>query len=258
MECGLGGDGELVGSHAQAALLLEPIDAAFDRVALLVRIGIKGGQSATGTATPLAVTDLVRRLRDDGTDPAPAETASDRAGRILTVRQDSVRPSPRSSRPSPRNTDTCHDSLEGRGVARLTGGDAKDQGRAWLSLARRTFVLRPPRERPPFPGSSGMLMDPADGGNHRNGPANVVTAVRCCQNRREDPFPGSIHGSPHQPFASGLERSEVVWQVSPGRAGAVLPCNRPKGAAMIGPASPMGRIGRHQRRDPVPHHISDH
>lgn len=41
MECGLVGDGELVRSHGQAAPLLEPVDAPFDGVALLVRLDIE-------------------------------------------------------------------------------------------------------------------------------------------------------------------------------------------------------------------------
>jgi len=37
----------------------EPVDAVLDRVAPLVRFGDEAGRSATGTAAPLAVTDLV-------------------------------------------------------------------------------------------------------------------------------------------------------------------------------------------------------
>jgi hypothetical protein len=80
MECGLVGDGELVCSHGQAAPLLKPADAAFDRVALLVRLGVEGGRSAFGSAAPQTVADLVGRLGDDSADSASAEVIPDRAG----------------------------------------------------------------------------------------------------------------------------------------------------------------------------------
>jgi hypothetical protein len=80
VECSLVGDGELVRSHGQTAPLLEPVDGSFDRVALLVRLGVEGGRSASDTASPQTVTDLVGRLGDDSADPASAEVTSDRAG----------------------------------------------------------------------------------------------------------------------------------------------------------------------------------
>ena len=80
MECGLVGDGELVRSHGQAAPLLEPVDAPFDRVALLIRLRVESGWSAARTASPQTVADLVGRLGDDSTDSAPAEVVPDRAG----------------------------------------------------------------------------------------------------------------------------------------------------------------------------------
>lgn len=80
MERRLVGDGELVSSHGQAAPLLEPVDAPFDRVALLVCFGVEGWRSAAGTASPQTVADLVGRLRDDSADSAAAEVTSDRAG----------------------------------------------------------------------------------------------------------------------------------------------------------------------------------
>lgn len=56
----------------------------------------------------------------------------------------------------------------------------------------------------------------------------------------------------------GLERTELAGQVSPRRAGAVLPRDRLQGPTVIRPPSPTDRIGRHQRLDPVPHCITDH
>jgi hypothetical protein len=80
MECGLVGNRELVGSHGQAAPLLEADDASFDRVALLVRLGVESGRSAAGPASAEAVADLVGGLRDDGEYHSPAKVAPDRMG----------------------------------------------------------------------------------------------------------------------------------------------------------------------------------
>lgn len=71
MECGLVGDGELVGLCGKAASLLESVDAAFDGVPLLVDLSAKARWAAASVASPQAVADLVGRLRDDRTD-APA------------------------------------------------------------------------------------------------------------------------------------------------------------------------------------------
>lgn len=79
MECGLVGGGELVCSHGEAAPLLEPVDAAVDCVALFVRIGVEGGRSASGAASPQTVADLIGRLGDDSANAASAEVAPDRA-----------------------------------------------------------------------------------------------------------------------------------------------------------------------------------
>lgn len=69
------------------------------------------------------------------------------------------------------------------------------RGRAWVSLARWTLVLRPPRDRPrawsagspgtgsPFAGSGSVLVGPADGGVHRGGPADVVVGICRVQER---------------------------------------------------------------------------
>lgn len=128
MECGLVGDGELVRSHGQAAPLLEPGDASLDRVALLVRLRVEGRRSAAGTASPQTVADLVGRLGDDSVDAALAEVTADRAGRVRAVREDGIRPGPRSPASASRNTDGGHDGLESRGVACLACGDAEGQG----------------------------------------------------------------------------------------------------------------------------------
>jgi hypothetical protein len=80
VECGLVGDGELVGSHGQTTPLLEAIDAPFDGIALLIRLGVEAGRAATGAASPSSVTDLVGGLRDHGTDTSLPKILTDRAG----------------------------------------------------------------------------------------------------------------------------------------------------------------------------------
>lgn len=91
---------------------------------------------------------------------------------LRIARDESARP----ARSASRNTDGGHDHLEGRGVARLTGGDAKGQGprmvvagemdlRA-LAAARASQRVVSGSACPgaPFPGSGGVLVGPADRG----------------------------------------------------------------------------------------------
>ncbi|SEF82665.1 hypothetical protein SAMN05216223_102163 [Actinacidiphila yanglinensis] len=175
-QCGLVGDGELVGSQGRTTPLLEPIDAPFNGVALLVRLCVEAGRAATGAASPQSVTVLVGGLRDHGADTSPPAMLTDRTGRVRAVCQDGVRPGSRSSWPASRNADACHDRLEGRRVARLSRG-----------------------------GSGGVLVSPTDGGVHRLGPIDGVSTVSRRQERGKDPFPGSGHGPPEQPLVSPLE-----------------------------------------------------
>lgn len=72
MECGLVSDGEFVCPQCQTTPLLEPIDASFDCVALLVRLGVEGRRATACATSPQTMTNLIGRLRNDGTDPAPA------------------------------------------------------------------------------------------------------------------------------------------------------------------------------------------
>lgn len=128
MEGGLADDGELVCSHGQAAPLFEPVDASFDRIALLVCLGVESGRAATETTSPQPVTDLAGWLRDDCAGPAPMEVAPDCAGRIRVICQDGIGSGPGSSRPASGNTNAIQDGHESRRVARLACGDAQDHG----------------------------------------------------------------------------------------------------------------------------------
>lgn len=96
-----------------------------------------------------------------------------------------------------------------------------------------------------------MLVSPADGGVHRDVPAHVAAGIRHCKDSREDPFSCAVHGPPDQAFVRGLKGPELLWQIAPGRAGAVLPRDDFQGSAVIGPSSSTDRVVRHQRLGPA-------
>ncbi len=139
---------EHVGPHGQAAPLLEPVDASLDGIALLVRLSLEARWTASG-ATPLeAVSDLFGGLRDDRSNPASAQMPTVGAGGdARSARTTSGRVL---GRPGP---------VRGTRILAMTAAKAaaspawpavtcRARGRAWLSLARWTFVLKPPRKRP--------------------------------------------------------------------------------------------------------------
>ncbi len=80
MECGLVGEGELVRSHGQATPLLESLDAPFDSVALLIRLGAEDWWPASVATSPQPVAHLAGRLGDDSADSTALEMIADRAG----------------------------------------------------------------------------------------------------------------------------------------------------------------------------------
>lgn len=80
MQCGLAGDGGLVGSHGQTTPLLEAIDAPFDGIALPVCLSVEAGRATTGAVSPQSVTDLAGELQDHGTDRSPSEVLTARVG----------------------------------------------------------------------------------------------------------------------------------------------------------------------------------
>lgn len=68
MECGLVGDRKFVRSCGQASPLRQAVDASFDGVALLVRLGIEAGWATAPVAPSRSGADLAGRLRDDLAD----------------------------------------------------------------------------------------------------------------------------------------------------------------------------------------------
>lgn len=139
MQCGLVSDGELVCPQGQAGPLFEPVDASLDRVALLVCLSVEGRRAAAGVTSPQTVTNLIGRLRNDGTDPSPAQLPTDRAGRIRAICQDGLWAGPRSATSASRNSDAGHDGLEGRCVARLACGDVEGQGPCMAVVGEMDF-----------------------------------------------------------------------------------------------------------------------
>ena len=115
--------GKLVGAHRQTSPLLEAVDAPLDGVALLVCLSIETRRTASRTASPQAVTDLVRGLRDDRPDPASAKMAADRPRGVRTIREDGIWSGPGSPGSASRHSDPGHDSLEGRCITGLARRD---------------------------------------------------------------------------------------------------------------------------------------
>jgi hypothetical protein len=69
---GLEADGELVEAGGHRPVALEPVDAAFDRVAGLVVLAVECRRAPAVAATAPAMAGLVGRLRDGGPDPTAA------------------------------------------------------------------------------------------------------------------------------------------------------------------------------------------
>ncbi|CAL9660755.1 hypothetical protein SUDANB126_06994 [Streptomyces sp. enrichment culture] len=227
VEGSLVGEGEFVASQGQAAPLLEPVDASLDRVAPLVRLGVESRWPPAGTASPQAVADLVGGLRGDCADPAPAEMASDRAGRIRVVRQDGVRSGPWSSRSASRNTDASHDGLEDRGVTCLAYGDAEGRGACTVVAGEVDF-----RAQAATGASGRVVVGPGPvplfswlrrrAGAPGGGWSPPTRSSRCHRYRRLRPEAQRESAPRCRPrptgsaFVSGLEGAQLAWQVPPG------------------------------------------
>jgi hypothetical protein len=87
-------DGEFVEAGRDRAVLLQPADAAFDRVALSVLLSVEVVGPAALRAPAGAVGGLVGRDRDHAGDPAAAQVSAVPATGVGLVRHDRVRPGP--------------------------------------------------------------------------------------------------------------------------------------------------------------------
>lgn len=255
-------DCEFVRPHCQAAPLLESSDAPLNSNALLVCLSVEAGWTTSDAASAQSVADPVRRLRDDGTDAASTEMATDCAGGVGVIRKDDrwtgswpaesrsafagpgFRPRPPRRPAHHRPGPPGHGWREAAPGCHWPGGLSCSSRRG--SVRARDPPARSGRE-PPFPRSGRVLVSPAAGGVHGDCPAHIIVSIGYCKDSCDDPCPCAIHGPPDQTSVSGLKGSELVRQVAPRQAGAVIPRDGLKSAAVVSPPSSTGRIGRHQR-----------
>jgi len=121
-------DGELVVAGGDGAVALEPVNAAFDGVALLVQFLVEGRRTASGPAFVLPVADPVGLLRDRAPDPAAPQVVTVGAGIVGLVGQYPVRAGAGPAGAAPGHLDAAQHDLELRAVAALPGGDHDGQG----------------------------------------------------------------------------------------------------------------------------------
>ncbi|WP_246958279.1 hypothetical protein [Brachybacterium sp. Marseille-Q7125] len=89
--------GGLVGAHRDAAPLLELVDAAFDDVAPSVAEALVVAEVDRPAKALAVVSDLVIALRDRGGDVPFAQPSPVDFRRVALVREDPIRPRPRSA-----------------------------------------------------------------------------------------------------------------------------------------------------------------
>lgn len=119
----------LLVAGGNASPLFQAVDAAFDRVALLVGLAVEGWWPATPAAASQTVAALIGRHGDDRPDAAPPEVFTDGPRRIRLVCEDCRWPGPGPSTPS-GNAQPRHHVSEGRRVTGLSGGEMEGQGPA--------------------------------------------------------------------------------------------------------------------------------
>lgn len=116
-------------------MVLEPVDAALDRVALFVVGLVELRRPAAEGAKLAPVADPVRRNRDCRLDSASAQVGAVFSGVVCLISSDSVRAFTWSAEPQPGNSDRFQDRFELRGVTSLAGCD--HHGQRLLSLLDR-------------------------------------------------------------------------------------------------------------------------
>lgn len=140
MECGLVGDRKIVRSRGRASPLLQSVDASFDGVALLVRLGTEAGWT-TAPAAPSpslspSVADLAGRLRDNRADAPAPEVVANGTGGVRAVGQDNQGPGAWSAHTASGHADARHHRPEGGCVTVLACCDGEGEGRAPPSATR--------------------------------------------------------------------------------------------------------------------------
>src|SRR5260370_7914730 len=149
---GLVADGELVIPGGDRPVALEPVNPAFDSVALLVQFGVEGWRAAAGAALVLAVADLVGLVWDGAPDPPSPQVGAVSPGTVGLISQHPPRPGAGTAPPRPGHPDTFQHGLELRTVTTLPRGD--DDRQRLLPLLTRQMDLAghpPPHATHPLP-----------------------------------------------------------------------------------------------------------
>src|SRR5260370_42310967 len=98
---GLVADGELVIPGGDRPVALEPVNPAFDSVALLVQFGVEGWRAAAGAALVLAVAGLVGLVWDGAPDPPSPQGGAVSPGTPSLIIQHPPRPRAGTAPPTP-------------------------------------------------------------------------------------------------------------------------------------------------------------
>ena len=106
----------LVVASSDAAPLLEPVEAAFDGVAVAIELGVEGWWAPAVGAAGLAVADLVGRLRDDDRDLRRAQPLAVGPGGVGLVPEDRVRSGSGAPGPDPWDPEPVEQGGQDRGV----------------------------------------------------------------------------------------------------------------------------------------------
>lgn len=99
MGCSLVGNGELVGLHGQPRHCLTRL-MHLSSDALPISLGIETGRATSCVASPQAASNLVDGLRNDRTDAPSADMSADRARGVRAIREDRLRSTAWSRRPT--------------------------------------------------------------------------------------------------------------------------------------------------------------
>lgn len=152
---GDGGDddfGSVVGGSfgvagGEASELFEPVEAAFDDVALLVGVFVEGGWAAAGGASGSSAGDLVGAFRAREADPAVPERSSGGGMGVGLVRDHSPGPFPWPATPRRTDADLVQQRQEFGVVAGLAWGD-EDRHRQAAAVDREVDLAGQPAPGP--------------------------------------------------------------------------------------------------------------
>lgn len=128
---------------------LEPVEAALDEVASAVGLPVEPWRSPATACAPQPVPPLVGLFGNGVRDAASPQVGAETAGAVSLVRDDLVGSAAWPAEAAAGNADAfeqdaCADTV----VALAPGVTRRARRRPLPSLARWTFVVSPPRDRP--------------------------------------------------------------------------------------------------------------